>query len=93
MVSTRVNVFVRIVLHVTMACRIGASKPDLRLLGLLPMHGKSWNGGRACLPAIQMAIEDVNADMNILSDYNLRYKWVDTKVSIIFYRTKNILEI
>ncbi|XP_053374076.1 gamma-aminobutyric acid type B receptor subunit 2-like [Mercenaria mercenaria] len=51
----------------------------LRLLGLLPLNGESWNGGRSCLPAVQMALEDVNAQSNILQDYNLTFKYVDTE--------------
>ena len=40
------------------------------------------------LPAIQMAIEDVNNDSTILAEYDLRMEWRDTKVSsplIIIY--------
>lgn len=55
---------------------------ELRLLGLLPMTGDGWSGGTACLPATQMAIEDVNANENILKGYKLMYNWIDSKVKI-----------
>lgn len=54
---------------------------ELRLLGLLPMTGEGWTGGGACLTAVQMALEDINAMERILVDYNLTYNWIDSKVS------------
>ncbi|VDM41540.1 unnamed protein product [Toxocara canis] len=31
-----------------------------------------WAGGQACLPAVQMALEDVNGNVNVLPGYTLR---------------------
>lgn len=46
------------------------------------MTGDGWSGGGACLPATQMAIEDVNANRDILKNYNLTYTWIDSKVRL-----------
>lgn len=61
---------------------------DLRLLGLLPMTGDSWTGGTACLPAVEMAVKDVNADDSILKNYKLVYNWIDSKVIFFTISTK-----
>ncbi|XP_045169714.2 gamma-aminobutyric acid type B receptor subunit 1-like [Mercenaria mercenaria] len=52
---------------------------DLNVLGFLSITGESWNGGDSCLTAIHMAIDDVNANQDILNGYNLTYKWFDSK--------------
>ncbi|VDN55785.1 unnamed protein product [Dracunculus medinensis] len=46
---------------------------DLHIGGVFPMEAGSggWAGGQACLPAVQMALRDVNANRNILMGYNL----------------------
>lgn len=41
--------------------------------------GGGWNSA-GVLPAIEMAVEDVNNDSSILTDYTLRMSWRDTKV-------------
>ena len=48
--------------------------------GFLPMTGTGWPGGGACLPAVSMAIRDVNARQGLLDGYNVTYTWVDTQV-------------
>ena len=53
---------------------------DIWLIGLFPMRG-SWPGGLGQLPAVEMGLEDVNADPNILSGYRLRMTKDDTEVS------------
>ena len=53
---------------------------DIWLIGLFPLRG-SWAGGLGQLPAVQMGIEDVNADPNILPGYRLRMTMDDTAVS------------
>lgn len=57
---------------------------ELRLLGILPMSGDGWVGGGSCLPAVQMAIDDINVRDDILSEYNLTYKWIDSEVCAFF---------
>ncbi|XP_053401138.1 gamma-aminobutyric acid type B receptor subunit 1-like isoform X2 [Mercenaria mercenaria] len=69
----------RYVLMVLVVCLPISNTKELRLLGLLPMTGDGWNGGVSCLPATQMALEDVNNNDFILSEYNLKYKWIDSK--------------
>lgn len=56
------------------------TKKDLNIMGLLPMTGTIWPGGNSCLPAVEMAIEDVHATDGLLDDYRLNYIWLDTKV-------------
>ena len=63
-------------------CILASNDKELRLLGLLPMTGDGWSGGISCLPALQMALEDVNKTENILQEYNLTYHWIDTKVNV-----------
>lgn len=65
-------------------CWTKAEKRDLRLLGLLPMTGNGWSGGGSCLPAVEMALEDINAREDILKDYILTYKWIDSEVRMVF---------
>ena len=53
----------------------------LELLGFLPMTGKGWAGGGACLPAALMATRHVNDRSGLLDGYTLIYSWVDTQVN------------
>ena len=53
---------------------------DLWLLGLFPFNG-SWPGGLGQAPAVQMGIEDVNADKSILPGYKLHMTINNTQVS------------
>ena len=55
---------------------------QLELLGFLPMTGKGWVGGAACLPAVWMALRHVNDRRRLLDGYNLTYSWVDSQVNI-----------
>lgn len=41
--------------------------------------GGGWNSAGA-IPAIEMAVEDVNNDSSILTNYTLKMSWRDTKV-------------
>ena len=43
--------------------------------------GGGWDGS-GCVPAIEMAIEHVNARSDILAEYELRAIWGDTMVSV-----------
>ena len=45
------------------------------------MENDVWDGS-GILPAIQMAIEDVNNETWVLPKYELRLVWNDTKVSM-----------
>ena len=48
-------------------------KPTLNILGLLPYYQRSsgWEIGYRIIPAVQIAVDDVNKDSSILPDYNL----------------------
>ncbi|KAI1732346.1 receptor family ligand binding region domain-containing protein [Ditylenchus destructor] len=54
----------------------GASRPkkELHIGGVFPMEAGSggWPGGQACLPAVEMALEDINSDETILPNYALK---------------------
>lgn len=49
--------------------------------------GGSWDGS-GILPAVEMALDHINADADILSGYVLRMVWNDTKVSARSHPTK-----
>lgn len=51
----------------------------LTIGGIFPMNG-SWAGGQGCFPAVLMALEDVNAREDILSDYYLEMDHNDSQV-------------
>ena len=61
----------------------------LTLEGFLPMTGKGWNGGGACLPAVMMALRHVNQRVGLLDGYNITYHWVDTQVCMYVYFIDN----
>ena len=66
--------------------QISAKKPKLPLKkiyigGLFPMNGTTgWLGGQGCLPAAQMALQDVNDDQTLLKGYELDLKWNNSQV-------------
>lgn len=55
---------------------------DLHIGGVFPMEAGSggWAGGEACLPAVQIALQDVNANTNILPGYMLKLHYHNSKV-------------
>ena len=65
---------------ITLNNAISKSEKDLHLQGLLPMTGTGWNAGGACVPAVLMAMRDVNKEQGLLVGYNLTYSWVDSQV-------------
>uniref|UniRef100_A0A915BDQ1 Receptor ligand binding region domain-containing protein n=1 Tax=Parascaris univalens TaxID=6257 RepID=A0A915BDQ1_PARUN len=56
------------------AAWVVADCTELHIGGVFPMEAGSggWAGGQACLPAVQMALEDVNGDADVLPGYTLR---------------------
>lgn len=48
--------------------------------GTFPNSGGSWDGGKGCLPAAEMALEDVNNRTDILPGYELQMIWNDSQV-------------
>ena len=75
-----------ILLHVSCAflCLLygsdGIKNKNLTVGGIFPMSG-SWAGGQGCLPAVEMALEDVNSREDILSEYRLHMDYNDSQVS------------
>lgn len=57
---------------------------NLTIGGIFPMSG-SWAGGQGCLPAVEMALEDVNNNSDILQDFYLNMDPKDSKVSTLKY--------
>ena len=57
-----------------------AEKKDLNIMGFLPMTGKMFRGGPACLLATNMAIDHVNKRDDILEEFLLKLVWRDSKV-------------
>lgn len=55
---------------------------NLYIGGLFPIRGTGgWQGGRGCLPAAIMALNDVNAKEDLLVGYRLVLHWNDSQVS------------
>ena len=78
-----IHLFITLLLFVYVHVDV-VSTSDLHPLvfqGFLPMTGTGWPGGGACLPAVSMAIRDINARQGLLDGYNMTYTWVDTQVT------------
>ncbi|XP_010568227.1 PREDICTED: gamma-aminobutyric acid type B receptor subunit 1 [Haliaeetus leucocephalus] len=69
-----------VVLSVSLVSRpsVGTGKKAVHVGALFPMSG-GWPGGQACLPAVRMALEDINSRRDILPDYELRLIHHDSK--------------
>ena len=59
------------------------SKPEIYIAGLFPISGTRGEGdiGRGVLPAVNLALEHVNAHQTILPHHELKLIHNDTKVS------------
>uniref|UniRef100_UPI00358FBB37 gamma-aminobutyric acid type B receptor subunit 1 isoform X2 n=1 Tax=Myxine glutinosa TaxID=7769 RepID=UPI00358FBB37 len=57
---------------------VDGERTKLYIGGLFPMSG-GWPGGQACLPAVKMALEDVNKRPDILRGYKLVLENNDSK--------------
>ena len=54
---------------------------EIHLAGIFPIKGvEGWQGGQACEPAANLALQDVNAQPNILPGYTLKLHWDDSRV-------------
>ncbi|XP_060583760.1 gamma-aminobutyric acid type B receptor subunit 1-like [Ruditapes philippinarum] len=51
----------------------------LNLLGMVSETGASYRSAGSCLTATRMAVDDVNKCDTVLKDYDLVYKWIDSK--------------
>lgn len=57
---------------------------DLHIGGIFPIGGKGgWQGGQACMPAAQMALEDVNKREDLLKGFRLVLHSNDSEVSYL----------
>ena len=59
-------------------------RTKLYIGGLFPMSG-GWPGGQVCLPAVEMALADVNKRLDILQGYKLVLENNDSKVFIYLF--------
>ncbi|XP_070535176.1 gamma-aminobutyric acid type B receptor subunit 2-like [Ptychodera flava] len=59
-------------------CQIeGQNKTKLILAGFVPTHPNSSWSGSGMIPAIELALDDVNNRSDILQDYELLWEWKD----------------
>lgn len=82
-----VSVFVLSVLISHLGCE---KHKNLTIGGIFPMSG-SWSGGIGCLPAVQMALEDVNSRHDILPEYRLYMDYNDSQVRLYSFPNLNLL--
>jgi len=50
--------------------------------GIFPMSG-SWAGGKGCLPAVEMALADINERRDVLPWYRLKMHYNNSQVRFI----------
>ena len=56
----------------------------LHIGGIFPINGKGgWQGGQACMPAANLALEDVNRRKDLLPGYLLKLHSNDSEVRYI----------
>lgn len=59
---------------------------ELHIGGIFPINGKGgWQGGQACQPAAELALEDVNSKSDLLPGFKLTLYSNDSEVSQIFF--------
>ena len=59
-------------------------KIPIHIGGFFSLPGGGWDGS-GVLVATEMALDHINADPNILEDYELKMVWSDTMVSLTTY--------
>lgn len=57
------------------------TKEDLVIIGLAPLESKA---GICIKAAADLALQDVNNDLETLSKYNVTVHWVDTEVGVMY---------
>lgn len=58
---------------------------ELHIGGIFPIGGKGgWQGGQACQPAAELALEDVNRNSDLLPGFKLTLYSNDSEVCTIF---------
>lgn len=59
---------------------------ELHIGGIFPINGKGgWQGGQACQPAAELALEDVNSKSDLLPGFKLTLYSNDSEVSQFFF--------
>lgn len=66
-------------------CAESEKRRDLHILGLYPLSGHRWPGGKAVWNGAKLAIRDVNARPDVLPGYRLVLHVKDTAVSIYLF--------
>ncbi|XP_017760337.1 PREDICTED: gamma-aminobutyric acid type B receptor subunit 1 isoform X2 [Eufriesea mexicana] len=68
-----------LLIFLTLARAIGGSLPPddadnvLHIGGIFPIAGEGgWQGGQACMPAVNLALDDVNREKNLLPGFTLK---------------------
>lgn len=57
---------------------------ELHIGGIFPINGKGgWQGGQACQPAAELALEDVNSKSDLLPGFKLTLYSNDSEVSYL----------
>ena len=75
------NVYYLLILFTLLQCILLVfSKEKLYIGGIFPMTG-GWAGGKGCRPAVNMALEDVNARKDLLPQFQLEIVANDSRVS------------
>ena len=49
-------------------------------IGVIYPNSGSWAGGQGCIPAIEMALDDLNNNTEVLTDYRLNMEFNDSQV-------------
>lgn len=63
---------------------------ELHIGGIFPINGKGgWQGGQACQPAAELALEDVNSKSDLLPGFKLTLYSNDSEVSQFFFQNIN----
>ncbi|KAK4883454.1 hypothetical protein RN001_006773 [Aquatica leii] len=63
----------------------------LHIGGIFPLAGEGgWQGGQACMPAANLALEDVNKRKDLLPGYVLKLHSNDSEVSDVFQLKTNV---
>ncbi|RZC33526.1 ANF receptor domain containing protein, partial [Asbolus verrucosus] len=58
----------------------------LHIGGIFPINGKGgWQGGQACMPAANLALEDVNRRKDLLPGYSLKLHSNDSELQVLYY--------
>ena len=73
--------WLRLTVFFSLGLQLGLAKTDLWLGAFLTVNisAGGWQSA-GILPAIEMAVDDVNNSTDILNDYTLKLSWRDTRV-------------